>query len=165
LYCVFSGANKDCTFDFRGVTQSYIQTTLFSTFDWQNTGTDTIYYDGSILCEKLLINNSTGPSVASGLGAGTSPTLSLTGVDNSFSVNLTTGSTPSVSSTIFTITFQQTYSYTPRVVFSPANSLSASLNSTSAVYVSSITSSGFILNSNSTALIPSTAYDWNFIVL
>jgi hypothetical protein len=100
-----------------------------------------------------------------GAGAGTSPTLGATGSDGAFQVVLTTGSTPSVSSSIFAMIYVGAFHTAPLLIFSPGNAAAAALSGTSAVFPASSSGSGFTFESGSTALSASTQYIWNFFAI
>jgi hypothetical protein len=50
------------------------------------------------------------------------------------------------------------------VVITPANAATASLAAAQAVWVN-ITTTGFSINTNATAVVSSTAYKWNYVVI
>ena len=52
----------------------------------------------------------------------------------------------------------------PVVVITPANAATASLAAAQAVWVN-ITTTGFSINTNATAVVSSTAYKWNYVVI
>jgi hypothetical protein len=112
---------------------------------------------------KHVNGKGTAPAITAGAGAGTSPTLSLTGNDVGGLISLTTGTLPSTSATLFTVTFNVAFAAAPYVSFSPANSAAAALGTVSAVYVTS-TSTTFVITSGTTALAASTAYAWSYHV-
>ena len=79
-------------------------------------------------------------------------------------VSLTTGTSPSVNAVLATITYNTAFSTAPVVVITPANAATASLAATQAVWVN-ITTTGFTINTNGTAVGASTAYKWNYVVI
>ncbi|MEY4381324.1 MAG: hypothetical protein RJA92_704, partial [Bacteroidota bacterium] len=114
---------------------------------------------------KHLKGNSGALSIAASLGAGTSPSgLTVTGTDMSGIVSLTTGSSPSVNSVLATITYNTAYATAPIVVITPANAATASLTAGQAVWVD-ISTTGFTINTNTSAVGSSTAYKWNYVVI
>jgi hypothetical protein len=79
-------------------------------------------------------------------------------------VSLTTGSSPSVNSVLATITYNTAYATAPIVVITPANAATASLTAGQAVWVD-ISTTGFTINTNATAVVSSTTYKWNYVVI
>ena len=114
---------------------------------------------------KHIKGNSGALSIAASTGAGTSPSaVSVTGTDISGVVALTTGTSPSINAVLATITYNTAFSSAPVVVITPANAATASLAATQAVWVN-ITTTGFTINTNATAVVSSTAYKWNYVVI
>jgi hypothetical protein len=114
---------------------------------------------------KHLKGNSGALSIAASIGAGTSPSgLTVIGTDMSGIVSLTTGSTPSVNSVLATITYNTAYATAPIVVITPANAATASLTAGQAVWID-ISTTGFTINTNTTAVVSSTGYKWNYVVI
>jgi hypothetical protein len=114
---------------------------------------------------KHIKGNSGALSIAASIGAGTSPSaVSVTGTDMSGVVSLTTGTSPSVNAVLATITYNTAFSTAPVVVITPANAATASLAAAQAVWVN-ITTTGFTINTNGTAVGASTAYKWNYVVI
>ena len=114
---------------------------------------------------KHIKGNSGALSITASTGAGTSPSaVSVTGTDMSGVVSLTTGTSPSVNAVLATITYNTAFSTAPVVVITPANAATASLAATQAVWVN-ITTTGFTINTNATAVVSSTAYKWNYVVI
>ena len=98
-------------------------------------------------------------SVVFGASAGTSPTCnSVTGDDRHFNINFTTGTSPSGSAVVFTITFNSAYGATPNCTFAAVGGNTAS--GITKFYVTSTTSTA-VLNDTSSALAASTAYNFN----
>jgi hypothetical protein len=116
---------------------------------------------------KLMSGAFTNLGSTAGTGAGTTPTLSVSGTDVAGKITLTTGTTPAASATITTITFSSAYDVAPRVILTPANAAAAALSGTGQVFVNdaSGTASLFVLTSGSAALAASTQYIWYFMVI
>lgn len=110
------------------------------------------------------------PTIAAGTGAGTSPTISITGTDAGMQVSLTTGTTPAAAAIIFTVTYATAYSSTATFpVFSPAptttsTSNAAALSGATAPFIGATTTTTFTFRSGSSALTAATTYVWNFSV-
>lgn len=111
-----------------------------------------------------LIGNGTAPSIAAGAGAGTSPTVSLTGHDTAGKISVTTGTLPTLSADVFTVTFNTGYASAPYVNFSPANAVTALLSGASMVYVTATTTT-FKFTAGTTPLTAATTYLWNYSVV
>lgn len=108
-----------------------------------------------------IVGAGTAPGIAAGAGAGTSPTISLTGHDVGGQISVTTGTLPTLSSTIFTVTFNTAYAAAPYVTFSPANANAAGLSGLTMVYVTATTTT-FVFTAGTTALTAATQYIWNY---
>ena len=113
-------------------------------------------FQGVVTAYHLSGNNSYTPTIAANAGAGTSPTIAIVGNDIGFKITLTTGTSPSASSAICTITFTSAYVTVPYATFSPSNAAAAT--AIASVYDTTSTSQ-FVLNSVS-ALAASTQYIW-----
>lgn len=103
------------------------------------------------------------PTIAAGTGAGTSPTIALdaNAHDGAFDIILTTGSTPTASGVIATVSFNAAYANqvhcpTPGV----ENAATAALSGTSAV-ISTPSNVNYVLTAGSAGLAASTAYRWS----
>ena len=111
-----------------------------------------------------IAGTSTAPTIAAGAGAGTSPTVSITGTDLGFRVTVTTGTLPTASAVVATVTFNTAYITAPFVVFSPSNASAALLSGVSMVYRNSTTGT-FTLNAGTTGLTAATTYIWDCIAV
>lgn len=108
------------------------------------------------------------PTIAAGTSAGTSPTLTISGSDQGGVLNITTGTSPSTSATLATISFGQAFGSAPRaIILSPANSAAAALSGNAQVYAdqASTSTTVFVVKVGSTALGASTAYKWHYAVI
>lgn len=115
-----------------------------------------------------LIGGSSAPSISAGAGAGTSPTVAITGTDMGGYISVTAGTIPSLSATIATVTFNSAYGSAPKcVVITPANAETAILSGASMVFVNQagITTTTFDITSGVTALTAATAYKWYYHVI
>jgi len=124
---------------------------------------------GGIYAAKSVIalhhgGTGTAPTIAAGTGAGTSPTVSVTGHDAAFTISVTTGTLPTLSATIATVTFNTAYANAPHFSFTPSNSNSSTLNGVNMVTPSSTTTT-FVLTAGATALTAATTYTWEVIVV
>lgn len=103
------------------------------------------------------------PSITAGSGAGTSPTISITGTDMGGVITLTTGTTPGLSATIATITYQLTWGNNSWPVLTSANAATAALSGTTMVFTTGSTSN-FTITSGTVALTGATTYKWYYSV-
>lgn len=101
------------------------------------------------------------PTIAAGTGAGTSPTISITGDNQHGFITLTTGSTPSTSAVIATITFSAYYSFLGSSVTTITPGNAASIAGAQLVYTTG-SAGAWTLNSGGTALSASTAYIFKY---
>jgi hypothetical protein len=106
------------------------------------------------------------PTYVVGAAAGTSPTTAaMTGTDESMTATLTTGTATTTGATILTVTFAGAWDAAANnVQVIPKNSAAAATTGAAKPYVTNITTTGFILQSNTTALAISTQYVWGFVV-
>jgi hypothetical protein len=149
----------------RGATNSTSNTIVLGNTSITKVSTSGAIVTTSDINAKHLKGNSGALSIAASIGAGTSPSgLTVTGTDMSGIVSLTTGSTPSVNSVLATITYNTAYATAPIVVITPANAATASLTAGQAVWID-ISTTGFTINTNTTAVVSSTGYKWNYVVI
>jgi len=109
---------------------------------------------------KHIIGSSSAPTIAAGTGAGTSPTVSISGNDLIHKVTITTGTSPTASATVATITFNVAYGVAPKIILTPVNSAAAALNGTAQIYVddASTTTTVYVIKVGSGGLTASTTY-------
>ena len=69
-----------------------------------------------------------------------------------------------VNAVLATITYNTAYATAPVVVITPANAATASLAAAQAVWIG-ITTTGFTINTNGTAVGASASYKWNYVVI
>lgn len=112
---------------------------------------------------RHIISTGTAPTIVAGVGAGTSPTISITGTDTAFYVSLTTGTTPSTGQ-IFRVTFGTAFGASPVPISDAGNATTQALSGTSRPYVT-VNSTILDLNTSGVALAASTAYVWRFHVI
>lgn len=135
---------------------------------WQILKSDgtTIYYGNDKLGRPYTKN--TTPTIAAGAGAGTAPTVSVTGTDVNGLVNVTSGTLPTGSAIVATISFSATFSTAPKtVLLTPANANAAALNALTMVWVDSggLGTGSWTINAGATGLGAATAYSWYYQVL
>ena len=108
------------------------------------------------------------PTILAATGAGTSPTVSITGTDLSGYISVTTGTTCGTDATVVTITFNIPYASAPKaIILSPANKITQNLTKGKECFVdqASIAGNIFAITSNTTALTDATAYKWYYVVI
>ena len=116
---------------------------------------------------QMFHSTSSAPTAACGSGAGTgcSYLVSTTSTNNAGSFQVTTAGTPSVSAAVVTISFAGTVTNTPGAcVIGPANPVTARIASASQPYVSSVSTTNFVVTSNTTAL-SLTTYAWWYVCM
>jgi hypothetical protein len=127
----------------------------------------TIFNNGTIEMGKIKGSSST-PSITAGVGAGTSPTVSITGTDMAGQIIVTPGTGCTVGQ-IVRITFSNSFTSIPYVVFSPANDNAGDIftvNVNVSIYVtSSTTYFDLIISPNSDTLFSMVQYKWNYLVV
>lgn len=133
-----------------------------STGDISVTGTNSTFIH--------VVGGGSAPTIAAGTGAGTSPTVSVGSgsTDLAGYVNVTTGTLPTLSGTVATITFNTAYTAAPHcIMINAANGNSAILSGASMVFVNQagITTTTFAITAGTTALIGATAYQFFYQVI
>lgn len=107
------------------------------------------------------LGNSSTPGIAAGTGAGTSPTISISGTDMAGDVTVTTGTLPTASGIVGTITYSFAYPTHTYPVLYPGNSATALLSGVSMVYTTGNTTT-FVITAGTTALTAVTTYVWHY---
>lgn len=136
-------------------------------FSW-NDANNRLQVVGTIAGTHLKGLGST-PGIAADTGAGigglTAPIVSISGTDTSGEITVTTGNgVLATGATIFTLTFASPYASAPRIVFSPANAITALLSGVTNVFGwSNATTMGF--TSGTSALTLLTTYKWTYQVI
>jgi hypothetical protein len=103
------------------------------------------------------------PTIAAGTGAGTGPTVAVTGNDNAGVITVTTGTAPAASATVATITFGQAFGAVPRaVILTDAGPSAAALSGPGKVYADQATLglTSWQVKVGATALAASTQFKW-----
>jgi hypothetical protein len=106
-----------------------------------------------------IISSGATPTITAGSGAGTSPTVSISGNDITGTISITTGTSPAAS-TLATITFSTAYGTAPNVLLTPVGSVSASIQ----YNLGSSSTTNFTLNTG-TAPAASTTYTYKYFVI
>jgi hypothetical protein len=102
------------------------------------------------------------PTLAAGTGAGTSPTVSISGNDEDGYVVITPGTSPAASATVATITMANACPAGITPVLQPANAATSALSGAGKVYAFGDTTTAWEIDSGSTALTAGTQYLWGF---
>lgn len=108
------------------------------------------------------------PTISAGSGAGTSPTVTIAGTDQAGMISITTGSSPSVSAVIATITFKKTWDNAPKcVIIQSADIVTAVLLDSQTPYCdhNALTTAHWTINSSGVQLAATTAYNWFYFVM
>jgi hypothetical protein len=121
---------------------------------------------GNVGIYRPLVSNGSTPSNSLGTGAGTSPTASITGNDISGYVTINTGTSPTASGDIITITFATALTNTPTSIqLTPANEAAATELTKFYADQSSASSSSFKIKNTSSALTGSTTYKFYYTII
>jgi hypothetical protein len=112
-------------------------------------------------------HESPAPTVAPGTGAGTSPTVAVVAYSSDLSgwITVTTGTSPTASATVATLTFGTAYAYPgPKCSSYPANPATAALVGVAQanMFPAGATTTTQTLTQGSAALAASTAYEWSY---
>jgi len=126
---------------------------------------------GSVRAARLVSVGST-PTNTPGTGAGTGPTVTITGNDQAGTLSVLTGTGPSASAIVVTITFNQPYATgtgvtgaAPKsVCLQPTNTAAAALSGNAQVYTSALNATNWVLSVGSTNLAATTTYTWTYHV-
>jgi hypothetical protein len=116
----------------------------------------------------LVITQASPPTYAAGTGAGTGPTITVTGTDQAGRISVTTGTTPAgTNATIATILFCNSYAAPPgvvRVTQANNNALNLARNQDANAGQGLVATTGWQLVGGLTALAASTTYVWYYTV-
>jgi hypothetical protein len=118
---------------------------------------------GSTFTATHFVGNSSTPGIAAGAGAGSSPTVTISGTDQSGLITVVTGTAPAgVNAVIATITYYITYPSTTYVSLTPANATAALVSGATMVYTNG-SATTFTINAGTTGL-PTGTYIWAYNV-
>jgi len=129
---------------------------------------------GGNLKSNHLIGRTSAPTVSAGAGSGTSPTVTIVAgsTDLAGIVSVVTGTTPTGTNAIIaTITFNTAYGAAPKVILLPANRNANGLVGVNQVLVpaagetNGVTTTTFVIESNTTALTASTTYLFSYHII
>lgn len=125
--------------------------------------------DSNVVALRNTYSFSAIPTIVAGTGAGTSPTVSISAnsTNTTGAINITTGTLPTLSGIIATITFSNgfTFPHGCHVQLDPENTLTATLLGTGATTpFTNGTTTTFVITANTTALAAATAYVFGYTV-
>jgi len=95
------------------------------------------------------------PAIAAGAGAGTGPTVALSSnsTDLAGKISVTTGTSPTASAVVVTITFATPYTVAPNVVLGTnSNGVTAALSGNAALFLGTVSTTSFQVKVGSSAL-------------
>ena len=101
------------------------------------------------------------PTIAAGAGAGTSPTVSVSGNDEDGYVEIQPGTTPAASTTVATITMANACPAGITPVLQPANAATSALTGAGKAFAFGDSTTAWEIDAGSTAL-PSGIYEWGY---
>lgn len=129
-------------------------------FNGTLTVTGAATFNGTLTVNHHVItgNASGSTTIAAGAGAGTGPTVSITGNDTSGTITVTTGTSPAAG-VLATVTFASAYGSAPGVILEPTGGNGATLQ-----HYTTTTTTTFSLNSNNVPA-ASTAYTYRYMVM
>lgn len=104
------------------------------------------------------------PVLAEGAGAGTGPSVQLTGTDSAGVITVTTGTLPTAAATVVTVTFASEFDAAPAVVLSPGNAVTALLSGVTMARATA-TMTAITLTAGSTGLTAATTYVWHYVTV
>ena len=110
-------------------------------------------------------NNSTEiATVSAGSGAGTGPTLTITGDQRRGTIQVVTGTSPVASGTILTVAFTTAYPVAPVVQLFPMNAATSALTGTTGIFYVSTVNNFSIACSSGALGGPGGTYKWAYVV-
>jgi trimeric autotransporter adhesin len=171
--CLGQGTNVSNALTFSTAVGSGATGLVSSQVQLGRAATDNVNVGNQLLINTVQLTDNAGRIVSgvpaatftAGVGAGTGPTISVTGSGLGGTISVLTGSAPTASAAVVTVTFSSAYLTAPSVIICPANSAAALLTGTAAVYLISTSTTNFVLEVGSTALSATTTYLWNYHVI
>lgn len=111
---------------------------------------------------KAQVGSTGTATIAAGAGAGSSPTIAISGGGLTGEITLTSGSSPTTTGVIATITLPVTFPTGCRVLLFPSNDNAAA--HIARVYATGTTTTA-VITASGTALGGATAYKWSYIIV
>lgn len=143
----------------------------FATTNGRLTDVSTFTFGSGLLSVPQIKGSGSTPAIAGGVGAGTSPTVSITGTDLAGMITVTTDTDPTNAAVLCTITFATAFGTAPFIQLTPADDDAAMLSFdsgssvTKQVHVTSTTTT-FVINTNgASAPYASTQFKWYYQVI
>jgi len=133
----------------------------YNTTNGRLTDVSTFTFGSGLLSVPQIKGSGSTPAIAGGAGAGTSPTVSITGTDLAGEITVTTDTDPTTGAVFCTVTFATAFSSAPYVVFSPSNLNAADLFASSGDFFINSTTTTFTLNTSS-GVPPANATEYKF---
>ncbi|MBK7377259.1 MAG: hypothetical protein IPJ02_17440 [Chitinophagaceae bacterium] len=133
----------------------------YNTPNGRLTDVSTFTFGSGLLSVPQIKGSGSTPAIAGGAGAGTSPTVSITGTDLAGEITVTTDTDPTTGAVFCTVTFATAFSSAPYVVFSPSNLNAADLFASSGDFFINSTTTTFTLNTSS-GVPPANATEYKF---
>jgi hypothetical protein len=123
--------------------------------------------NSDITIGRHLVGASPVPTLSVGTGAGTGATTDIAGTDSAGWIQINTGSTPSSSARVFTITFSAAFTGQGFMILVPVNANAAALTGGKVVYISDTDRAAGSMQGwvGSTALTASTTYEFYYLVI
>jgi hypothetical protein len=114
----------------------------------------------------LLVGSGSAPSISAGAGAGTSPTVSLAGTNLAGEITITTGTAPTASATVATITLAGGAAFPNHAepILQPMNAAAHALTGAAGVYCPQGGTTSWTVSSDSSALPASTTLVYRYQV-
>lgn len=138
---------------------------LLADMQYNNSSKWSIDKDGNVTQTRPIITSGSTPSNSAGTGAGTGPTISITGNDIAGKISITTGTIPTAGGDIVTISFSTVLTNTPTSIqLTPAGSNAATEIAKFYVDQSTVSSSSWKIKNTSSALTASTTYEFYYTV-
>lgn len=104
------------------------------------------------------------PTFTAGSGAGTSPTISISGGISGGTISIKPGVGSVGSAVVVTVTYGVTFPTGSSVVLYPANLSAAQLNGLGGIYTSG-TTTNFTINATTTAMTAGTTFVYNYMAI
>lgn len=137
------------------IAKSGVSTTIAGTLTVSEAAT----FNGTLTVNGHIIGGGSTPSIAAGVAACTTPTVSVTGSDTAGTVTVTTGTGCLSSGKLATITFAAAFGSAPRVTLTAAGANAAGLNS----YIDDATISTTTFDIGTSAIpLSTTTYKWYY---
>lgn len=145
-----------------------------ATFNGTDPGAGNVAVQGTISATSISVNGNSvvslggtlsNANVVVGAGAGSGGSATLTGVDGTHLLTVTTGTLPTLSASIAIVTFTSSRGHISYAILEPANAVTAALSGTGSVFMSANSATAYTLSAGTVALAASTTYVWNVVAI